>query len=387
MPPRFGLCLCFALAGCVVAAPPAWAEPAAPPASDAIPSQALVVLVGAAGRDAELRALLRELLERRGVHTRISEQSSFGREQLLEPAAASGVLVFIVPGAAGSVGLYFRAPDGERFLLRSLLLRAGFDDLGRELVGQVVETAVVSLLHTAEGMTRAQAQLALTLDEPAAAATAPAKKAEIPADAAKRAPLKPALVPPKATPSTLLLGWFALRYGAVALGTQLGVAHGPGLELGLGMKRQLLLLRSRVTLERDFPQSFTTSLIAAELTRVRWRVTADAGLALTGEQLLLVSFGLGQELLEVKPSAASGSSIAPAAAFRDRAPVVQAELRYEASLLARFRIAAALGADVSLVETHYDVARPAEREPLLRPWLIRPSASLALAFCPRWAAF
>jgi hypothetical protein len=383
--PRFGLCLCFAFVGFVAAAPWARAEPAASAAAERIPSQALVVLVGAAGRDPELRSLLSELLERRGVHTRISEQSSFGRDELLKPATGSAVLVFIAPGPTGNVSLYFRAPDGERFLLRSLLLRAGFDDVGRELVGQVVETAVSSLLHTGDGLTREQAQLALSSDEPTAAAVTPTKTAKNPAIVAQRAPLKPALLPRAAPPGTLLEGWLALRYGAVALGTQLGVAHGPGLELGLAVKRHWLL-RSRLTLERDFPQSFANSLIAAELTRVRWRVTADAGLPLLGEQLLLVSLGLGQDLLDVKPTAPSGSSISPAAAFQDRTPVAQAELRYEASL-ARFRIAASLGADVSLVRTHYDVAHTAERERLVRPWLVRPSAGLALAFCPRWATF
>ena len=120
---------------------------------------------------------------------------------------------------------------------------------------------------------------------------------------------------------------------------------------------------------------------------MRLRVSADAGLPLTGGQLLLISLGLGQDQLDVKPSATAGSSVAPADAFHERAPVAQAELRYEASF-ARFRIAAALGADASLVETHYDVAHSStEREAVVRPWLVRPSASLALAFCPRWATF
>lgn len=376
---RFGSCLCLALAGVVATAPPARAEPSA---SSAAEPEAVVVLVGAAGRDRELRPLLTELLERRGVDTRISEQSQFGAEQLLAVARpGSGVLVFVVPGP-GNVGLYFRAPDGERFLLRNVQLRNGFDDVGRELVGQVVETAVASLLHSAEGMTREQAQLALTNDEPALAPS-PAKNA---AQAAPRAQPERAVASPT-PPRRALDGWFALRYGAVALGKELGIAHGPGLELGLGLGlTHQLLLRSRLIVERDFPQSFATSGVAARLTTVRLKVSVDAGLALTGEQLLLVSLGLGQDRVDVTPSASTDSTIAPAAPFQDRAPVAHAELRYEVPL-ARFRIAAALGADTSLVQTHYDVERAAEREPVARPWLIRPSLGLALAFCPRLATF
>jgi hypothetical protein len=78
--------------------------------------------------------------------------------------------------------------------------------------------------------------------------------------------------------------------------------------------------------------------------------------------------------------------VAPAAAFAEQAPVAQAELRYEAAL-GRFRVAATVGVDASLVRTHYDVTRGAEQDSVARPWLVRPSASLALAFCPRLAAF
>ena len=382
MPPaRFGLCLCLALIGAATSAAPVHAQPAAETTS--LVSAAAVVLVGAAGRDPELKALLNELLERRGVRAQISEQSSFGREQLLRAAAPSGtVLVFVVPGSGGNVGLYFRAPDGERFLLRSVLLRAGFDDVGRELVGQVVETAVTTLRDSGDGLTREQAQLALNGND--SAAPAKGKAPPRPAKEPPRAKAKPA-TPIEPRPSTALEGWLALRYGALALGTKLGVAHGPGAEVGLGVKGRLLL-RGRVTFERDFPQSLTTSQIAAELTRLRLRFALDAGLPLASQHTLLISVGAGQDRLSVTPAAATGSSVAPAAAFAEQAPVAEAELRYEAAL-GRFRVAATVGVDASLVRTHYDVTRGAERESVARPWLVRPSASLALAFCPRLAAF
>lgn len=385
MPPlRFGLSLCLALAGVAASASPARAQPLAQ--TTTVLSEARVVLVGAAGRDADLEALLGELLERRGVRAHISEQRSFDHEQLLRAAAPSGsVLVFVVPGLAGHVGLYFRAPDGERFLLRSVLLRAGFNDVGRELVGQVVQTAVVSLLNSGDGLTREQARLALSHDESPIAAAEPTPPPAAPAKAAAAARPKPAASSNSTRHASALEGWFALRYGAVALGPQLGMTHGPGVELGVGLK-QALLLRSRLTFERDFPTSFATAQVAAELTRVRLRFGLDAGLPLGNRHTLLMSLGVGQDRLSVKPAAAAGSGVVPAAAFEDTAPVAQAELRYEATF-ERFRLAAAWGADVSLVETHYDVARGTARQSVVRPWLVRPSASLALAFCPRWSTF
>ena len=386
MPPlRFGLCLCFVLAGVAASAAPARAELPTNENARAGEREASVVLVGAAGRDSELKALLNELLERRGVRARIAEQEEFGREQLLNAGRSNGVSVFVVPGVEGNVRLYFRAPDGERFLRRSVQLRAGFDEVGRELVGQVVETAVASLLHSGDGLTREQAQLALRDDESSTPAAEPAEAVA----ATSKAPPPPAgraSTPKKNGRTTVALeGWLALRYGAVALGTELGVAHGPGAELGLALRRSYLL-RGRVIFERDFPQSFGTSRIAAELLRTRLRFALDAGLELTARQSLLVSLGVGQDRVIVTPTAPTGSLVAPAPVFPNHAPVARAELRYEARL-GYFRVAAAWGADISLVKTHYDIEHAMERESVVKPWSVRPSASLALAFCPRLAAF
>jgi hypothetical protein len=123
MPPsRFGSCSLLALLALPgVLANPGSAFAQAPSAVAGKPasSEAAIVLVGEAGRDPELQALLSELLDRRGVRARISSQSAFSRERLLRAAASGdGVLVFVVPGPSGNLGLYFRAPDGERFLLR-----------------------------------------------------------------------------------------------------------------------------------------------------------------------------------------------------------------------------------------------------------------------------
>jgi hypothetical protein len=172
----------------------------------------------------------------------------------------------------------------------------------------------------------------------------------------------------------------ALRYGVVTLGNELGMVQGPGIELGLGVGRHFLL-RGRLIGERDFPHSFSTPSVAAELTRTRLRFATDAGLELTRQHWLLISLGIGQDRVDVRPTAPPGSRFAPEPSFRGQAPVALAELRYEAAL-GRFRMGAELGADLSLVRTHYDVVHGDERESVGRPWLIRPSAALSLAFCP-----
>jgi hypothetical protein len=384
-----GFCLCFAL--CAVVTPlPLWAqEPAGPDSSELDPgAQAAIVLVGAAGRDPELRALLTELLERRHVGVQLSTRSEFDSAELLGGRPPSGaVQVFVVPGSAGSVRVYFRAPDGERFLLRRVLLRAGFDEVGREQLGQIVETATLALLEPGAGLSREQAEQALTQERfepepgPPGAAANPKRSPQ----AGGAAPPPDAKTPATPRESMTLEGWLALRYRAVVGGSGLGLAHGPGAELGLSAKRRWLL-RLRLRAERDFPQTLETAQVSAEIRGLRWTAAADAGLELARAHWLLLSLGLGQDRASVTPLGATGSNVAPAPAFDHQAPVAEAELRYEAG--SWLRLVVALGADASLVRTHYDVTHPDEEpERVARPWPFRPSLSLGLAFCPELAAF
>jgi hypothetical protein len=384
---RFGILM--AIAGCLVGrASPVFAQtqPAAAtlPASDVLNAgKAVVVLVGLAAQDAELHALLRELLASRGVTAELSSQTSFEKDNLLREVARDGAVhVFVVPGAAGNIGLYFRHPDGERFLLRSVLLRGGLDAVGREQIGQIVETAVVLLLHKRDGLTREQTQLALDADAsgPAAAEASP----------------PPTSPPPKSGPSsssrprsprrnTSLDAWLGLRYGARDLGASLGMVHGPGLELGVGV-RHGWLARARLTAERDFTQTLTSPQIRADIDSLRWRLALDAGRLLTDAQAILVSVGAGQDRSRIAPKRAPGSSVTPGPTLQDTVPVVHVELRYEVGR-GRFRAAGAVGIDASLLDTHFDVSRSSTAEPVVRPWLVRPTAGLVLAFCPHLTSF
>lgn len=394
---QFGRCLGFAL-GALSSVPARGELPANSLAESAAQPRALVVLVGAAGRDAELSALLRELLASRGVEPRISIQERFQTRELLQSesshdtsppsdhAPRDEVHVFIVPGEAGSVRLFFRAPDGERFLLRSVVLRSGFDDLGRELLGQIVDTAVASLLHSADGLTREQARAALGHDaEPDADSHPAAKQPPVGATTPQQAGARAQPRGPVAG-TAAIDGWFALRYGASMLGGELDPTHGPGLELGVSLEPRRSLFRVRVLGERDFRQTLETPLVAAELQTLQLRLQADAGLALTRGQHLLLSLGAGQERTSVKPLQRSGSNVAPASGFQNLAPVAHVELRYEVGGN-WLRLATALGADVALVDTHYDVSRPSGRTAVATPWRWRPTAAIAVAFCPRWATF
>lgn len=386
--PRFALRLALGL-GLTLIGAPAWCQTDAANASPAstralLQRHAVIVLIGALANDAELSALLRELLETSGVVVELATADHFERRDLLEARPSqNAVYVFVAPAAAGATRLYFRAPDRERFLLRRLPERPAFDDVAREQIGQTVQTAVDSLSRSNEGLTREQARAALDVDDKAPAADAsPAKASRAAPEPVRESSRRAA---GHAAPSSTLEGWLGVRYAATLLTTKVGPAHGPALELGLGIAGSRLALRARGTIEDDFRQTATTSAVGAELHSYRLRLSIDAGLLLGHEQRLLASIGAGQDRTSVSPLPTLGG-VTPHAAFIDLAPVGHAELRYElGSGIAR--AAAALGADLSLVDTHFDVERDAQRTRVLSWWLLRPTFGVAVALVPRWAIF
>ena len=109
------------------------------------PSRALVVLIGNAGTSEGLRSVLSELLERQGVAVEYEERAHFSPSALLSESRDTRVWVFVSQSGSRVAKLYFRGPSGARFLLRQLELKNGLDEVGRELIGQVVETSTVAL--------------------------------------------------------------------------------------------------------------------------------------------------------------------------------------------------------------------------------------------------
>lgn len=348
--------------------------------------RAVVVLVGALGTDTELSTLLRELLESSDVSVDIFTAETFeSRELLRAQPRADAVYVYIVPDRNGGPRLYFRGPDGERFLLRRLPARAVFDDVGREQIGQTIQTAVDSLERTNEGLTRDQARAALDAEGEGAPKSEPPPVLHA---TPRPLALEPATRgPPHAEPraEVLLEGWFALHYGATLLTTDIAPAHGPGLELGLGVVGSRYFLRVRGVIEDDFRQTVTTSAVGAELHGYRLRLAADTGLLLSPTERLLVSVAAGQDRTTITPLAMS-AGVTPVAPFVDIAPIAHGELRYELSS-GIARAAAALGVDLALVDTHFDIEEAQHRKRVLSFWLLRPTFGVAVALAPRWKLF
>lgn len=333
------------------------------PANETAAPSAAIVLVGDIRDGDELVLLLRELLDRQGVECEFSDTPRFDPDALFaEDETGARVRVFVRLADAKRARLYFRGPSGERFLLRTIALPSGLDEVGRELVGQVVESSVVTLLRSSSGLSREEAT------------------AEVARETPTPKPPPPAEAPPPAEPRTSRQRSFAfsvaLRYAAAWFGPDLGLAHGPGLELAVGTSRGLRL-RGRVSGEWFFDQALDVEELDAKVETKPLRASVDVGFPLAETQVLALGIGAGVDLSRVEPSAARAEGVTPGEAQSSIVPVLRPELRYELAV-GSLVVAASAFADISLVRTHYDLLDDGQLVRLGAPWTARPGAALAL---------
>jgi hypothetical protein len=329
-------------------------------------SRAVIVFVGDAAEEGDLDELVREFLGRKGVEVESSHAARFEPDALFEDGAESTAVRVFVRVEPTRARLYFRGPGGARFLLRTIPLPSGLDEVGRELVGQVVESSVVTLLNTSAGLSREQASAEVALES---------TNEDTPPKAEPHA--EPSRAPRPHEPSLAL--WFALRYSVASSGPDFELAHGPGAEAGVGT-RGALSVRARVSVDRFFEQDLRTTELDATVQQSSFRASVDLGLHLTKEQLAVLAFGASADLVRIEPGAPRAGDVTPAEPDSSVVPSLRPELRYEVALGA-LSLAASGFVDVPLERTHYDLEVDGETEPVGTPWPVRPGGALVLGFC------
>ena len=294
--------------------------------------------------------------------------------------------------------------------MRDVVLPSGLDAVGRELIAQIVDASVVALLHSEVGISRAQVKAEVDSVSVNAGETEPAPSAAQPSSPPKPTPDSKAEAsstvraggprptpsaaqprsPPKPGPTrehTPLVaeGWLGLQYSADLSGSALGVQHGPGLELGVGLRGRAFI-RTRLLLERDFPVTLQAGPIDARVATERWRTLVDGGVPWGRNRAFALSIGAGQDSSRIEPTASRSDSVLPAGSSRKSPFVLHSEARMEAGLSA-FELVLALGVDIPLVRTPYDVDRGSAAKQQAVPWAVRPAAALSFAWRPQLGAF
>jgi hypothetical protein len=349
--------------------PPATSAPAESAgeaaAPNPVPRVVLVIVTGGAS-ERELEALLTELLGRDGVALAFEHRSDFNPREVVSPSSAgSDAGVFIDLRDPSLVRLYFRSPDGERFLVRSLVLASGVDDLGREQLGQVVESSTLALLHSRDGLNRQQAESAIEAVRPEPVKALPATKA-------------PPVEPPPAAPASKRSVWHgdvALRYGFELLGDAIDVRHGPGLELAAGQS----LLGARLTLEHGFTQAVHAPEFSATEQVESVRLAAELGLPVAARQRAAVAVGGGIDVAHFDPGTPSAPDVTPSEPHTHVVPILRGELRYELAF-APMTLTAAAFTDIACEKTHYDVSEDGSVHRVASLNTVRPGGVLAFGF-------
>jgi hypothetical protein len=366
---RLGPSFCAALL-CVSLSSPALAQNESKP-------NAVVVLIGEANRTPELAGVLAELLLQQGVQPQFDNQPRFEPSALLDAGKDdSRVWVFVALDGPSRAQLYFRGPLGERFLLRELTLRAGLDEVGRELIGRVVETSTLALLHSSEGLNRAQAE-----EDIAAHASPDQATREREAENARDEKREPDRDPAEEreaeiVPSRVVERWLL---GARLLGQWTGNAlkgrYGAGFELGRMLSgAEWPRVRLRVAFDLNLPQTLERVAVDARVNTWPLRIGIDLGIA-RGVHTWLLGLSTGFDRVHTSAEHARSSELQLSESTTQLLPVSRAEFRYELAL-SRLLLSVAALIDVPWAVTHYDVFEDGKRVRLGTPWQVRPGLML-----------
>ena len=344
-----------------------------PPMRDAAPSQlAVVVLTGDASGNAALSDVISELLLRQGVEPQVQSQARFSPEAFLDSSPADArSYAFVSVHGTDRAKLYFRGPNGARFLLRELSLRDGLDELGRELIARVVETSLVALLHATEGVTQAEARAELAKES----ALGPPQPAPVPS----RVSPPVSNVPPRAATPADLAAVFTLRALTHASGRELGPRFAAGFEGGGRFSMpHWPKLGARLGIEVAIPQHIDAEEADAAVLTIPLRAGLELGTAFE----LYFALSAGVDVVSLDPERIGDADLALNDASIDLVPVVRAEVRYELPLDAGFALTLAALADVALETTRYDVIQSGSRKTLAAPWAVQPGLAVGLGFRP-----
>jgi hypothetical protein len=345
-------------------------------------ARALVVLIGEAAKSDELTAVLSELLGREQVALEFERKSRFRPSAILASSGGDARVWVFISSTQRVAKLYFRGPFGNRFLLRKLELQRGLDEVGRELIAQVVDTSVLTLLRSEAGLSREQvrADLADTSeprDENSSEEALPAADENAPVIEQPSTP--PAEEPPVESARSVLELELAARGVIKWTGSDLGVDHGIGGETGLSYHLETgVFLRARLVFEHGFGQGITTPVLTATIRATALRGGIDFG-SRFGPSALAVGVGFGADLVRIDPETSFDPAVVLAEESSSTLAVVRLEARYELSA-GIFQMAAGVFADVPLADTHYDVRGSGGQERIAEPWAVRPGALLTLGF-------
>jgi hypothetical protein len=340
-----------------------------------IPRDSRPVEIVFAGREPDVlavRKLVCELLEREGIVVHTSRTDGVEATTILsDHGGSAAIYIWIDLRRPSEARLFLTSSDGERIVIRRVHLSDGLDELGREAIGQIVESSALALVSGARiGMSRDEAQRVMRKE--AAAQAEPETRHDDRRGSSERS--APGAGPRKAALVTHRVG---LGYGAAAFLPGAAVEHGPLLGAALGSGKSSPRLALEVTGQYQLPVSASTNEVTLTFDGASFRLELGPEFWIGRQAWLGALVGGGLDVIRVLPERAIEPTLTPGPASLFANGAARAAVLVGQRVWSSLAVVVSAYADVSLARTHYDVHLRGETFPTLTPWPVRPGLSLA----------
>jgi hypothetical protein len=351
-------------------------------AVEAEESRALVQVVIAATPDVEARLspVLTELLGRLPVALELKREATIEVARVLTPPESPPpalARVFIDVTGRDVAIVYLVDAAWQRLLVRRLPLEHGLDEVAREQVAHVVESAIQSLAAGGVlGVTRAEASAELGVVEPSRVTAPRDERRTAPVPTRALAPPAPKSPPPRvnAWDARVGVGW------GLAPWTPQTLLQGPELRVRLGWGRGRLSwgggVSGRYLLEREVRSALAGMVIEG----VGVRALGHARYALEPGFAVLASLGLGFDRETFRPLPGDASTVLLGAGGARTSGIVATSLGMEARIAGPIWLGADAGVELEVAPDDYVVGRGSGFVAIAEPLRLRPNFSAQLGF-------
>jgi hypothetical protein len=334
--------------------------------SAAIAAEEKVVSVVASGDPsaiASVEVVVRELVARLAVALEWSQTSAIDAGQVLAPPAPDDRVVaraWMDMSNPKRARIYVANASSRRFLVRIVPLHDGYDEIGREVLGHIIESAVDAFLAGRDvGVAREIAEREVTEES----------------EPTPHAPIAPATPVAKAVSSE-----FAVSYQVTEV-ARATTMHGPALGIGLAFPiGKAERFSSSATVHYRLPLAWDSQSIGARFDGGTVRLSAGIEGDAARWLVLCGQLGFGVDVAHVAPYLEAGSTTTAAAPFWVVSPIATATASLEAALSRRIGLLVGIGCDVDLSGSSYFVANGMKATTVLLPWVAHPTGALGLLF-------
>jgi hypothetical protein len=347
-----------------------------------------VSLIGAAYSE-EFAALLQEWLRIQNLEAEIRPQRQVVLEDLLEADDTSAVRVWLMLRTSRQARLYFADQQARRFHVRDVPLDNALDELGREKVAQVVLASVLAFVEhglTDTPLESVKRALAEPAPEPGAESEPEASAVGLASSTASETPPErseslsaaaPAVKNDSSSREDARWWALALRYHVLYRGPE-GWAHGPGFDVELWPILRHFGLGVVVGGRYEWPHAEASEHLSLRLQTTSLRAALVLATIVGSHPRWSLSMGAGWDWYRFEPESSTPEVTASGGGADTR--IVASLAAGHAVSFGKLRLDLALGVELPLEKTHYDLLVEGDPHRELSPWPVQPHGALGFAW-------